>query len=236
MVRHDPARPGRERGQPSLRGPVLGIDPGTRHMGWAVVEADGPRLVSRGYGVLSARANLPVQKRLMLLAEGLRRVVAEHRPAAGALEEAFYGRDARAAQRIGEARGAIHLVLAEAGVPVTGYANNVVKKAVTANGRASKAQVMAMVQRILALPDAVTASDAADALALAICHLQQGRVVAQRGVEQLGPPGMSPPGVSPRIAEALAREAARSAGVGKPRPGQTRGQGQTGPRPGPRSG
>lgn len=218
MVRHDPARP--DRGASPPGGPVLGIDPGTRHLGWAVVEAEGPRLVARGFGVLSARANLPVPKRLMLLAEGLRRVVAEHRPAAGALEEAFYGRDARAAQRIGEARGAIHLVLAEAGVPVTGYANNVVKKAVTANGRASKAQVMAMVQRILALPDAVTASDAADALALAICHLQQGRVVGPSSVEHRGAPGLSP-----RIAEALAREAAR-----------TQGAGRTGPRPGPRSG
>ncbi|MGE0192550.1 MAG: crossover junction endodeoxyribonuclease RuvC [Planctomycetota bacterium] len=218
MVRHDPVRPDRGASPPS--GPVLGIDPGTRHLGWAVVEAEGPRLVARGFGVLSARANLPVPKRLMLLAEGLRRVVAEHRPAAGALEEAFYGRDARAAQRIGEARGAIHLVLAEAGVPVTGYANNVVKKAVTANGRASKAQVMAMVQRILALPDAVTASDAADALALAICHLQQGRVVGPRSVEHRGAPGLSP-----RIAEALAREAAR-----------TQGAGRTVPRPGPRSG
>ena len=186
MVRHD-----RDAASALPPGPVLGVDPGTRHMGWAIVEAHGPRLVALGHGVLSARANLPVPRRLMILADGLRRIVAEHRPVAGAIEEAFYGRDARAAQRIGEARGAIHLVLAEAGVPVTGYANNVVKKAVTANGRASKLQVMAMVQRILALPDAVTASDAADALALAICHLQRGRLA--------GPAS----GLSPRIAEAL---------------------------------
>lgn len=200
MVRHDRDAAGSPR-----RGPVLGVDPGTRHLGWAVVEAEGARLTARAFGVLSARANLPVPKRLMLLADGLRRVVAEHRPVAGALEEAFYGRDARAAQRIGEARGAIHLVLAEAGVPVTGYANNVVKKAVAANGRASKTQVMAMVQRILGLADPVTAADAADALALAICHLQQGRL-----------PG-APPGVSPRIAAALAREAAREGARDAPR-------------------
>ncbi len=195
MVRHDPMRA-------SSSGPVLGIDPGTRHLGWAVVESSGARLISHGHGVLTARANLPVPRRLLTLATALRRIVAEHRPVAAALEEAFYGRDARAAQRIGEARGAIHLVLAEAGVPATGYANNVVKKAVAANGRASKAQVMAMVQRILRLENPVTASDAADALALAICHIQQGRLVANADAG----------GLSPRIAEALRRAGAPAGG------------------------
>ena len=176
---------------------MLGIDPGTLRLGWGVVEAEGNRLTVLDFGVLKARANQPVGQRLHLLAKSLRRIAAEHRPDEAAVEEAFYGRDAKAAQRIGEARGAVHVVLADAAIPVTGYANNVVKKAVTGRGRATKAQVQAMVQRILSLDRPITSTDAADALALAICHHQRG---ALPGAENRLPE---------RIAQAMAREDAR---------------------------
>jgi crossover junction endodeoxyribonuclease RuvC len=180
----DPPRPSR----------VLGIDPGTRLVGWGVVEGRGNHLRCVAHGALRADPSQPIDRRLRALAEGLRQVVRTHRPDEAAVEEAFYGRDARAAQRIGEGRGALILVLAEAGLPVAHYPNNVVKKAVTGVGRASKPQVQAMVRRVLALAEAPAGSDAADALALAVCHLQRK-----------GLPGGPAGGVSPRIAAAIQR-------------------------------
>jgi len=175
---------------------VLGLDPGTVAVGWAVVEGRGGRRIALGHGTLRADAKLPIARRLALLAAGLREVLATHRPNEAAIEEAFYGRDARAAQRLGEARGALLLVLAEADLEVTGYANNVVKKAVTGVGRASKAQVATMVTRVLGLATPPESFDAADALALALCHHQRPDL-----------PGST--GVPPRLAAAIAAAKAR---------------------------
>ena len=172
---------------------VIGIDPGTRLMGWAVVERVGRGMVARGHGVLRAQADLPLPERLVTLAKGLRAVVRKHRPEEAAIEEAFHGRDARAALRLGEGRGAALLVLAEARLPIRGYANNVVKRAVTGAGRATKERVQAMVVRLLALTERPETLDASDALALAICHLQR-------------PPGDTGGGIPPRLAAAI-REA-----------------------------
>ena len=180
---------------------ILGIDPGTRVVGWGLIETADRRVQCFGHGALQAKASEPIEQRLRTLAAGLRAVIAQHQPTEAALEEAFYGRDARAAQRIGEARGAILLVLAEAGLQVSNYPNNVVKKAVSGAGRASKAHVHAMVRRVLALEEAPETFDAADALAIAICH-QQRRSLPD-GAGQL----------PPRVAEAL-----RKAGIPRPRP------------------
>ena len=175
---------------------ILGLDPGTRLVGWGVIEAAGSSSRCLGHGVLRANARDPVDKRLAVIASGLRKVIEAHRPAEAAIEEAFYGRDARAAQRLGEGRGALLLVLAEAGLPISHYTNNVVKKAVTGAGRATKEQVYAMLSRILHLEAAPETLDATDALAIALCHHQR------RGV-----PGAET-GLPPRLAEAL-----RKAGV-----------------------
>ena len=179
---------------------LLGIDPGTRVVGWGLIAKNGSRLRCIGHGAFHAQARDPIEQRLVTIAAGLRDVLAKYGPAEAAMEEAFYGRDARAAQRIGEGRGAILLVLAEAGLSVANYANNVVKKAVCGAGRASKAQVHAMVRRVLALEKAPQTFDAADALAIAICHEQRRGL--PRGAGDL----------PPRVAEAL-----RKAGVAKPR-------------------
>jgi crossover junction endodeoxyribonuclease RuvC len=168
------------------------VDPGTRVVGWGVVEAFGGRLRAVAHGAIRADPRQPVALRLKSLAAGLRRVVAEHGPAEAALEDVFYGKDARAAARIGEGRGAALVVLAEAGVPVTGYPNNVVKKAVTGGGRAGKDRVRTMIRRVLDLAEVPETFDAADALALAICHHQRRGLPASAGG-----------GVSPRIAAAL---------------------------------
>jgi crossover junction endodeoxyribonuclease RuvC len=162
---------------------VLGIDPGTHACGWGVVVSDGGgRLRAEGCGVVRARSGDPIEDRLRAVAAGLRDVVARHRPGEAAIEEAFYGRDVRAALRIGEGRGAALVVLAEAGVPVAGYANNSVKRSVTGSGRAGKPRVSAMVRAILGLAEAPEAYDATDALALAICHVHaRGAATAAAG-------------------------------------------------------
>jgi crossover junction endodeoxyribonuclease RuvC len=193
------AAAGRGRGAAPQALRVLGVDPGTRLMGWGVVDAQGTRLTAVAAGVLRASPRDPIELRLAALAQGLRAVIAEHLPAEAALEEVFFGRDAQAAVRIGEGRGAALLVLAQAGLPVGHYANNVVKKAVTGRGRATKERVLAMLVRLLGIPAAPETLDASDALALAVCHHQR------RGAAQAGA------GVTPRILEAIARARAEDA-------------------------
>ncbi len=173
---------------------ILGIDPGTRFLGWAVIEAQGPQLKAHGYGVLKANPRSDLPLRLATIAGGLREVIDAHHPDVAAMEEAFYGRDARATLRLGEGRGAALLVLSEAGLPITGYANNVVKRAVTGGGRASKERVRAMVVRMLGLAEPPTSLDASDALAVALCHHQRS-----------GLDGLGAGGPSPRIQEAIRR-------------------------------
>lgn len=184
--------------EPTAPRRILGLDPGTRFAGWGVIECTGPRIRCLGHGVLRAEAKAPIDARLAAIAVGLRAVLAEYAPQEAAIEEAFYGRDARAAQRLGEGRGALLLVLGEARLPVAHYANNVVKKAVTGAGRASKEQVRAMITRVLSLDEAPDSSDAADALAIAVCH-EQRRGLPASGAE-----------LPPRLAAAL-----KKAGVKK---------------------
>jgi len=173
---------------------ILGIDPGTRFMGWGVIEADGPRLIAHGHGVLKANPRSALPDRLAVIARGLREVIQTYHPEVAAVEEAFYGRDARATLRLGEGRGATLLVLSEAGLGITGYANNVVKRAVTGGGRATKERVRAMVVRMLGLAEVPESLDASDALAVALCHHQR-----------TGPGGLGGEGPSPRIQEAIRR-------------------------------
>ncbi|MBL9086990.1 MAG: crossover junction endodeoxyribonuclease RuvC [Planctomycetia bacterium] len=188
---------------------VLGIDPGTHVCGWGVVDRDGPRLVTVGFGVVRAKASDPIERRLATIAAGLRAVVATHRPDAAAVEDVFFGRDPRAAVRLGEGRGAALVVLADAGLPVAHYANNVVKRSVGGAGRAAKTGVQAMTRAILGLANLGGELDASDALALAICHHHRALVPATSPVRVGGR------AVSPRIAAAL--EAAKAAERARPR-------------------
>ena len=182
---------------------VLGIDPGTRLLGWGVIEPHGRSFEVLGHGVLRANPRQDLPTRLGVLAGGLRKVVEAHHPTEAAIEETFHGRSARAALSLGEGRGAAIVVVAEAGIPVTGYANNVVKRAVTGAGRAGKERVQAMVMRLLGLEERPETMDASDALALALCHLQQVGHLQAIAPGAPGARGASAPGVSPRIAAAL---------------------------------
>ncbi|WP_336811146.1 crossover junction endodeoxyribonuclease RuvC [Bosea sp. MMO-172] len=150
---------------------ILGIDPGLRKTGWGIVISEGSKLSFVACGCIESDGTLSLGQRLRQLHEGLNKVLAAHRPHEAAVEETFINRDPQSALKLGQARGIALVVPALAGLDVAEYAANLVKKTVVGVGHADKKQVQAMI-RVL-LPKAETSSaDAADALAVAICHAQ----------------------------------------------------------------
>ena len=148
---------------------ILGIDPGLRHMGWGVIDAEGSRLRYVASGTVSPPQKGAMAQRLLALAGGIEDVIGRYGPSAAAVEETFVNEGVRSALQLGQARGVCLMVLASSGLPIGEYAATVVKKAVVGTGRADKRQVQAMIRHLLpqATPDS---ADAADALAVAICH------------------------------------------------------------------
>ena len=147
---------------------ILGIDPGLRILGWGVIEVDGSRLTHLANGLCTSGEG-DLAQRLLALHTGLSDVVAAWRPDAAAVEQTFVNRDAAGTLKLGQARGIALLVPAQAGLAVGEYAPNAVKKAVVGVGHADKVQVTHMVR--MQLPGvAIAGPDAADALAVAICH------------------------------------------------------------------
>ncbi len=152
---------------------VLGIDPGTRVVGLGIVDREGSRLsVVAWRTVAPGRMKGDVPSRLRVIHEGIAAVIAEFSPDAVAIEEAYYGKSVQSALRIGEGRGVALLAAAQAGVAIEQYPPATVKKAVTGSGNAHKSQVGHMVKVLLCIADEVQ-EDAADALAVAICHLNR---------------------------------------------------------------
>lgn len=148
---------------------LLGLDPGLRFTGWGLIHAEGNRLRHIADGVIATRNEMPVPERLKTLHDALADLLARHRPDEAAVEETYVNRNGSATLKLGYARGVALLAPALAGVPVREYAAKTVKMAVVGTGGAEKAQVEMMVRRLL--PGAtITRSDAADALAVAICH------------------------------------------------------------------
>ncbi|MBO9455030.1 crossover junction endodeoxyribonuclease RuvC [Paracoccus sp. R12_1] len=162
---------------------VLGIDPGLRNMGWGVIAVDGSRMRHVANGVIHSTATgdgRDLATRLSQLFRGLCAVIAEHRPDAAAVEQTFVNKDASGTLKLGQARGIALLAPAEAGLEVGEYAPNAVKKTVVGVGHAGKEQVQHMVR--VQLPGVVIdGADAADALAIAICHARhlQGRTLRE---------------------------------------------------------
>jgi len=148
---------------------ILGIDPGSRLCGYAVVEVGAERLRYVECGVLEARAKAPVERRLAEIAAGLEDVLAELRPDQAAVEEVFSAVNVRSAIALGQARGVVLAACGRAELAVFGYPPSVVKQAVTGRGRAPKPQVARMVTALLGLRREPRA-DAADALAVAVAH------------------------------------------------------------------
>jgi crossover junction endodeoxyribonuclease RuvC len=157
---------------------VLGIDPGTLHFGWGVVERHGTRLLHRGHGIIHTDARGPIAERLVTIERELVDVVRVHSPIVASVEALFYARDAQAAAKLGHARGVALLVCARAGLDVHEYAPALVKRAVAGSGRAEKVQVAQMIRVVLGLSSSPP-GDAADALALAVTYLQHAVLPTQ---------------------------------------------------------
>ena len=153
----------------------IGLDPGLRNTGWGVIAVQGNRLTHIADGVVRSNAKRPLAERLMELRDGLAAVIHEHQPDEAAVEETFVNANPASTLKLGQARGIALLVPAEFGLPVGEYPPNLVKKTVVGSGHAAKEQIQMMVQTLL--PGCrVTSADAADALAIAICHAQHRRV------------------------------------------------------------
>jgi crossover junction endodeoxyribonuclease RuvC len=163
---------------------ILGLDPGLARMGWGVIDIAGTRLLHVGHGVLASDAKAGLGRRLLVLHEALTAVIAELRPDAIAVEQAFVHKDPSAALKLGHARAVALLAGAQANLEIAEYTPNQIKKCVVGAGHAGKEQVQAMVQRLLPTAQ-VRAFDAADALAAAIAHAHlaqtRARIAVARG-------------------------------------------------------
>jgi crossover junction endodeoxyribonuclease RuvC len=158
---------------------VLGIDPGIVTTGYGLVDVEGGSLRAVTFGAISTRAGLPFAQRLLRIHQELQTLLIRSRPDCAAVEAVFFARNVQSALRLGQARGVVLLALAQAGVAVHEYSALEVKQAVTSYGRAIKGQVQEMVRLLLGLAEAPSPVDAADALAVAICHHHSARVTAR---------------------------------------------------------
>jgi crossover junction endodeoxyribonuclease RuvC len=149
---------------------ILGIDPGSLRLGYGVIDRAGPaRLTYVECGVIAAPANMDRPERLMTIGRGLRELVAELHPDEVAIEQAFFGKNVQSTLALGEARGVVTFIVTDVGLKVSGYAPARVKRTIVGHGAATKQQIGYLVRALLSLRR-VPEPDAADALAIAICH------------------------------------------------------------------
>ncbi|HMQ33101.1 MAG TPA: crossover junction endodeoxyribonuclease RuvC [Chloroflexaceae bacterium] len=153
---------------------TLGIDPGTATMGWGIVDERAGQLSLVAVGALTTPASMPQPERLRILYDGLRELIARYTPDDAAIEELFFGKNVNTAITVGQARGVALLALTQAGLPISEYKPTVVKQAVAGYGGADKKQMQEMVRVTLGLDAAPRPDDAADAVAIAICHAYTG--------------------------------------------------------------
>ena len=154
---------------------VLGIDPGIAITGYGLVASDGQALKPVAFGVLRTPAHTPTADRLIMLYDQLQELIREFNPDVAAVEQLFFWSNVTTAMNVSEARGVIKLVLAQRSLPNSEYTPMQVKQAVTGYGKADKAQVQSMVKMLLCLEETPRPDDAADALAVAICHISFDR-------------------------------------------------------------
>ncbi len=157
---------------------VLGVDPGTATTGYGVVTEEGGELDVLTFGVIRTSADDPMPVRLQAIYRAMRDLAVEWEPNTSAVEELFFSRNVRTAMSVGQARGVTLLALADAGLDVAEYTPLVIKQAVTGYGSADKGQMQEMVRLLLGLAERPRPDDAADALAVAICHLHSARLTA----------------------------------------------------------
>jgi crossover junction endodeoxyribonuclease RuvC len=193
----DPSEGGVSSGAPQL---VLGIDPGVSRCGYGVVRRDGSTFRAVAYGVIRTLPRDELPTRLATLLRELDALMVEFPPVAVAVERVLFQVNTRTAMSVGQASGLALALAGRAGVPVVHYSPNEVKLAVAGDGAAGKYEVQQMVTRLLQLADVPDPPDAADALALALCHWWRAPLAAA---------GASGHGPSPRLAEAIAAAVAR---------------------------
>jgi len=161
---------------------VLGIDPGSQTMGWGVVEGDGRRYKLVAYGAVRAPSSMRFSARLLRMCNGIEEVIAEHCPDACALEDAFLATNVKVSMKLGQVRGVVLLAAERAGLEIHEYSPRLIKQTVVGYGNAEKHQVQEMVRLLLSLKSVPSPHDAADALAVAICHFHHApfkqRIVA----------------------------------------------------------
>jgi crossover junction endodeoxyribonuclease RuvC len=148
---------------------VLGIDCGTERTGWGVIDSDGRHHALLGHGVIRSSARDPLEARLCNIAGCLRRVILNHTPECAAVEQVFYSQNVKTALKLAHVRGVVLLAIAEAGVALGEYSPLEIKTSVVGYGRAEKHQVQVMVRTLTGIE--IESEDAADAIAVAICHV-----------------------------------------------------------------
>jgi len=156
---------------------ILGIDPGTATTGFGLIKETQSRVLTLDYGVISTPANMPMDKRLMIIYDHMNELISKYQPESCAVEKLFFRRNVTTAISVGQARGVILLSLSKNNIPIAEYTPLEIKLAVAGYGVAEKKQVQTMVQSILELKSLPKPDDAADALAIAICHLHSKRIM-----------------------------------------------------------
>jgi crossover junction endodeoxyribonuclease RuvC len=156
---------------------LIGLDPGLRRSGWGVIEVASNSLVHVASGAVTSDAKAPLAERLSQIFTALTEIISLHQPAEAAVEETFVNKNPTSTLKLGQARGAVMLAPAQLGIPVAEYAANLIKKSLVGNGHADKNQIQAMINILLPRARPETA-DAADALAVAVCHAHHRRTPA----------------------------------------------------------
>jgi crossover junction endodeoxyribonuclease RuvC len=159
---------------------VLGIDCGSEKTGYGVIESDGLDHRMIAAGVIRTDTKQPFEKRLLVIAQGLRALIERHTPECAAVEEVFFSANARTALKLAHVRGVALLAAAEAGLELAEYSPLEIKTSVVGYGRAEKQQVQMMVKSLLHLDREIESEDAADALAVAICHATRSAAAVVR--------------------------------------------------------
>jgi crossover junction endodeoxyribonuclease RuvC len=161
---------------------ILGIDPGTATMGWGVIRQEGNRLSYVQHGAVTTPSQWEMPRRLGRLFDGVTELVKGYRPETVAVEELFFNTNVTTAITVGQARGVVLLAAYRAGIEVAEYTPLQVKQAITSYGRAEKRQVQEMVRSLLRLREIPKPDDAADGLAIAVCHAFSSRIGGKVGV------------------------------------------------------
>ncbi len=170
---------------------ILGIDPGTRITGYGLIRKEGPCFIALDYGCIRPPSNLPLPERYRIIFEGIELLLDRFAPEALAIESQFVLKNPQSAIKLGMAKGMAILAAARRKILVCEYSPSSAKLAVTGNGQASKWQVQSMIQMLLSLPALPEPEDAADALALALCHAQRQRVSVTNSSQSTGKRGKS---------------------------------------------